>query len=207
MRLTGTKIEYDGHTLYQVARYSTQKHREELGGYIEKHLFIQLDPESWVAQNSYVYRCPSLRGKILIGKNVIVVDSILNGRFFIKDNAVISGSDIRTRHYNCIIDRGAQVYNKIFVGTGTYEAKLFDDEYFEYKRGHAIDLIMTKHYCKVGCLTMSYIEAWDYLHDEQKWNELKLKYQDTSPLQLFTNEGKQWLFEQCLIGLNKLRQG
>lgn len=207
MRLTDTKIVYDECVLYQVARYNMQTHCEELGGYIEKQLFHQLDENSWIGLNSYVYKCPLLRGKIIIGKNVTVVDSILNGRFFIKDDVVISGSNIRTRYYNCVIGKCAQIYNKTFVGTGTYEAKLFDDEYFHYQCYGTIDVVMTKRYCKVYCLTMTYEDAWMYLHNDLLWEQLRHKYQDTTPFQLFSEETRCWMREQCTIGLNKLRQG
>jgi hypothetical protein len=207
MRLTDNKIEYDGCILYQVARFNTVTHCEELGGYIEKKLFQQIDSNSWIGTNSYVYRCSLLHGKFIIKDNSIVVDSMLSGKFFIKDHVKISGCNIKTRYYNCIIDAGAQVLNKTFVATGTYNAKLFDDEYFEYKCYGVVDLIMTKHYCKVFCLTMTYLEAWKYLHDDQIFAELQNKYQSTSPMQLFLPDTKQWLLEQCIIGLNKLRQG
>ena len=207
MRLTDNKIEYDSCILYQVARFNTITCREELGGYIEKKLFKQLDPNSWIGANSYVYRCPLLKGKFIIKNNSKIVDSVLNGKFFIRDNVIISGCNIRTRYYNCVIDTGAHIFNKTFVATGTYDAKLFDDEYFEYKCYGVVDLIMTKHYCKVFCLTMTYLEAWKYLHDDEIFAELQKKYQSTSPMQLFLPETKQWLLEQCVIGINKLRQG
>lgn len=207
MRLTDNKITYDNCILYQVARFNTQLQKEELGGYIEKSLFYKLDSDSWIAVNSYVYRCPTLSGRMLIHSNVIINDSILNGRFFIKENVTISGCNIRTRHYNCVISKNCKIYNRNFVATGTYDSILFDDEYFEYKCNNTVDLIMTKHYCKVFCLTMTYTEAWEYLHNEKQWAALQHKYQNTTPFQLFTSEIKNWLLEQCLIGLNKLRQG
>lgn len=207
MKLTDNKIELEGCILYQVARFNTTTSSEELGGYIEPKLFRQIDPNSWIGTNSYVYRCPMLCGRIIIKNNSKVVDSILNGNFFIKNNVIIDGCNIKTRYYNCVIDNGAIIRNKMFVATGTYNAQLFNDEYFEYKCYGVVDLIMTKHYCKVFCLTMTYNEAWEYLHNDQLFVNLQKKYQDTTPMQLFLPETKEWLLQQCLIGLNKLRQG
>lgn len=207
MRLTDNKIEYDGCILYQVARYNRVKNTEEFGGFIEKHLFYKLSNKSWIGINSYVYRCIMLRGNIIVGKNTIINDSILNGDFLIKNHVIISGCNIKTRKYACVIDSKSSIYNKTFIATGRYEAKLFDDEYFNYKSYKNIDLITTKHYCRVLCMTMTYTEAWKYLHDETIWEQLRLKNQSTSPPQLFTPELKLWLLDECEIGLNKLRQG
>lgn len=206
MRLTENKIEYDGCVLFQVARYNTITHQEELGGYIEKSLFKTIDNSGWIDINSYVYRCSLFTGKFFIHKNVTIHDSIIQGNFIIRDNVEICGSNISTRHYHCVLDKNSKVLNKKFVGNGLWEEMLFNDGEFKHIFHNGIDLTLTTHYCKIGCLTLSYYAAWNYLTNETSWKKMEEKYKKESPNTLFTINTKHWLTEQCETQLKKLRQ-
>jgi hypothetical protein len=133
---------------------------------------------------------------------------MLQGHFVIRNNVIISGSNISTRKHGCAIQSNTRILNQNFIATGSYDNNVFNDEYFKFQSYNGIDLIMTKHTCRVFCLTMTYQEAWVYLHKEEEWNKLYAKYMNSSPSKLFVNKDiKNWLIKQCEIGLNKLRQG
>lgn len=200
MRITDNTIQYDGRTLYQVARFSLVTYKEELGGYVESKYNLPTNEDSWIELGAKVYGTTKINGKIYIHKDVVIKDTQLSGNFIIDKNCTIINSDITAVVNHMHIENGSSIHNCSFRGCGVYESYLFNDGYFNYQFHNTIHLIMTKNYCKVGCLTMDYATAWKYLNDESEWNRLALEYYKDSRF-IFTTTSKNWLREQCIKGL------
>lgn len=200
MRITSNTIIYDGKVLYQVARFNTVTCKEELGGYVESKNNLPTDKDSWIYPGTKVYGRTKIIGKVYIHKDTIIKDTQLYGDFIIGKNCVINNSNITVIDKHIQIEDKSTIDNLVFRGVGLYESYLFNDGYFNYQFKNTIHLIMTKHYCRVGCLTLDYNTAWNYLNDEVKWEELALQHYKDSRF-VFTNKSKEWLREQCIIGL------
>lgn len=206
MRLTDNKIECDGCVLYQVARYNTIKHAEELGGYIERNLFNKIDKSGWIGSGSKIYNCPNLQGKFIIHENVLVHNSILKGHIIIKNDVHILNSSITCTMNRMIIENKAFIQDRHFAGNGLYTQELFNDGDFIYLHQEGVHVIRTDHYARVNCTCLTYEKAWKVLNSDALWQTMMTKYFKYTP-EVFKNSTREWLKKQCWEGLQKLRQG
>ena len=205
MRLTLNTIEYEGRKLYQVARLNMKTYKEELGGYVESRANLPTDMEnSWIAPGAKVLGSTRLCGRVVIRDNAIVENCLLSGIIVIGHGAVLDGCEIHNdgpANAALFIERGSVIKRRCFKGVGTYKKELFTQTGFKYQQKHGVDLITTDQMCKVGCLDLTYTDAWKFVNDDNKWQELKQKYKDAP--QTFTEQARKWLREECLAQLNK----
>ena len=201
MRLTLNTIEYEDRKLYQVARLNMKTYKEELGGYVESRANLPTDMEnSWIAPGAKVLGSTRLQGNITVGENTIIENSLLIGEFIIGSDVVISGSHIVAR-YCILIGKNSKIECKHFSGRGRYRSELFNDGEFTWECKYDTDLLKTNNYCKINCVTLSYLKAWQIVSNDIKWQEAKEKYNLTP--QVFTEQARKWLREECLAQLNK----
>lgn len=196
MVLTENKIICEGHVLKQVKRLNTNTFTEEYGGYIEPKLFHKYKSSiKWIGLNTKVYGTVVIRGRAYFDADSIIKHTTLIGAFFIGKKCTIINSNLST-FAGCIrIDNNCNVINKTFAGSGKYTPELFQEKNFCYKHHNGIHLILTEHYCRVGCLTLTYDQARNILFNDVTWNKLKIKKFKDNPT-IFSTEGREWLINE-----------
>ena len=192
--LTNNKVEFEGHTFIQIKR--EQSNGEfELGGYVEETL-PKIRGEVWICKGSYVFGDCELDGKIRISPNCVIKNSKLYNILFVGADCQIINSNI-TGHavHATVFDKNCIIEGQTIRTIGKYPPDFFCNGKFKMDTYNGVILLMTDNYCRVNCLTMTYEMAWEYLHNEEKWNYMMTKHQDFP--QIFHRDTKKWLYYWC----------
>lgn len=203
--LTNTSIEFENHTLYQLQEIDMWGFKGKKVGYIDNDQFLSMPKNKFnIGTNAKIYNT-QFCGHIYIGNNSVISNSIIRGSISIGADCIIKDSILSTK-----IDKVAAFRNNTHINgqdilaIGIYTPKLFEDGQFITKMHNGIALILTDHYCRVNCKTMTYEEAWDYLCDDDKWQHLAItNYRDSQTV--FLPSTKEWLREECYTQLQRLQ--
>jgi hypothetical protein len=200
--LTDNKVEFEGHTFTQIKR-KRDNGSFELGGYIEE--LPKIRGEFWVGKNSYVFADCVIDGNIRIKENCIIKNSVLNNSFVIGNGCHIENTKINGHpSFATWIETGCNIINQQFDSVGKYDPFYFEDGKIKTDTYNNNILTMTDNYCRVNCLTMTYETAWEYLHNQEKWDYIKSKHENTP--QVYYSDTKKWLYYWCEKQL-KRKQG
>lgn len=193
--LTNNKIEYDGHTLYQIKRANWSN---EYGGYIEDIGILSQDDDSWVEEGACVYGESLLQGKIIVKKGAVVKDSELYGNIEIEEDCTLINCNITPVFHDgrTTIKNNTIIQNKTMRTVGSYNNKLFNDGKFEVLSNNVIELILTDNYCRVNCQTFTYEIAWKIINNDNKLQLYVDKFFNREPM-LFSKNNLKWLKEMC----------
>ena len=195
MVLTQNTIMYNGRKLYQVTRFNTHTQSGEFGGYVESRKNLPTDMEnSWIKPGSYILGNTQLNGRITIDENVVIEDSVLNGRCIVRRGVRIKNSNITAKPM-IVVREDCVIENKTFACRNAIEKELCDTKRFVYSVKNGINLIEADRLCKLNCFTLTYKEAWDILTKDELWYVMRDKHTETP--EVFTDEIRQWLTERC----------
>lgn len=201
--LTNNKVEFEGRTFVQVKR-ELPNGKFELGGYIEEKL-PRIRGDFWIGQGSYLFGDCEVEGKIRIHKNCVIKGSKLYNNMVIANNCVITNSIINGHvKYATWFEQGCVINKQNFKSVGKYPSYFFNDGEIETDCYNNNILLMTDNYCRVNCLIMTYEVAWEYLHNNEKWEFIKSQHPDVP--QVYYPDTKKWLYYWCEKQL-KRKQG
>lgn len=192
--LTNNKIEFEGHTFIQIKR-QLPNGSFELGGYVEEKL-PKIRGDVYIGKNSYVFADCEIDGKIKVGENCIIRNSKLYNRMRVENNCKIIDSVIKG-HINrpTTFKNNCEILCQNFKSNYKYGNYFFQDGKITTDEYNGVILNMTNNYCMVNCLIMTYEAAWEYLHNEEKWNYMMNKYPDTP--EVYYKDTKKWLYYWC----------
>ena len=197
--LTNNKIEFEGHTFTQIKR-ELPNGMFELGGYIEELPKIRGD--FWIDKDSYMFADCVVEGKVHIRKNCIIKNSTLCNRIIVGKNCkIIDSVVIGNKKVVSWFEPGCEVVKQNFCASGKYPPFYFQDGKIETDTYNGVILTMTRNYCKVDCLIMTYEVAWSYLNDADKWEFIKSKHPDVP--EVYYKDTKKWLYYWCEKQLKK----
>ena len=192
--LTNNKVEFEGRTFVQVKR-ELLNGKIEFGGYVEEKL-PRIRGDFWIGKDSYLFGDCEINGGARIRKNCIIKNSKICNGVIVGDNCIIIDSTIEGfSNYSMALDKGCIINKQQFQSVGKLQSDFFKDGKIQMDTYNNNVLLMTDNYCRVNCLTMTYEIAWEYLHNEEKWNFIKSQHVDTP--QVYYPDTKKWLYYWC----------
>lgn len=192
--LTDNKVEFEGHEFVQIKKILSNG-KEKYGGYIETKL-PHIRGNFWIDQNSYMFGDCVVDGKVHIHKNCIIKNSRLYNNIIIHDDCIIADSTIQGHlAHATLFEEKCIIEKQWFKSMGKFSSYFFEDGKITMDTYNDNILLMTKNYCKINCLTMTYETAWSYLQDSAKWEFIKSRHPETP--QVYYPDTKKWLYYWC----------
>lgn len=155
-----------------------------------------LSPDVWIASGSYFYGSIP-HGKVIIDKDCELRNCRIEGNVWIKRGVKLTNCELFVPSpYYLTIDADAELSNQVIRGHGVLTKQFLSDGKIRCDDFNGTYLICTNNFAHVNCRTFTYEDAWEILHNEEIWNDIKNKTEEKEQ-HVFSPATKEWLLYWC----------
>ena len=162
--LTSNTIQYKGRTLYQIRaiEYKGIVRFGDLGGYVNDKNCLAQNGKCWIKQDAKVIDS-RIFDDVRIDSGTVITNSTIHGKMLIGKNVIIDNCELNSWDSGGLIFSNTIIQNKAFHFRSELDNRITNSGYFRLFRYGDAQVICGNEYVKVGCITLTYLQAYNAL--------------------------------------------